>query len=467
MINTILYLFLITSFFPVIDFSIDLGFFQLSIFRVITIIVICMSFFIAIKQRHECFSIIRSMNIYAISFHSVWLLYAILTVFWIKDYSHWFKSVYFLGLSLFSIIFFNYFFKEKKQIKVAMILITIILVINSVIGIYEVFSSNYFFLSNELVSDYSYKHLPVSWFNNTNDFAMLMLIGFNLCLFCKNLFTNKVIRIFFLIDGSLMISLIFLAGSRANVFGLAISVILLICFYIIKRAKKQIFDLAIIMMLAILSLFVLNQMGLYRQGTSITSTVSGVYQMISTPAEVGEQSGTTQQTITIHENIDESINTRINLIKNGLYFLYRTYGFGVGSGNIEYWMENYAIFPINTINMHNWWFEILTAYGVLILIGYLIFYGRIILHAMVIAFTYPLDSRESQLSIITICIMGGLIFGLISSSSNFGSEWLCVFMAVLSSLSIIIKPKFRVDANFFEKIAIRFSYLGQMRDLEQ
>lgn len=117
MINTILYLFLITSFFPVIDFSIDLGFFQLSIFRVITIIVICMSFFIAIKQRHECFSIIRSMNIYAISFHSVWLLYAILTVFWIKDYSHWFKSVYFLGLSLFSIIFLIISLRRRNRLR--------------------------------------------------------------------------------------------------------------------------------------------------------------------------------------------------------------------------------------------------------------------------------------------------------------------------------------------------------------
>lgn len=467
MINIILYLFLFTSFLPVIGFSINLGFFQLSIFRVVIIIAICISFFIAIKQRHRCFSFMRNMNIYAIFFHLVWLLYAILTVFWVKDYLHWFKSVYFLGLGLFSIIFLNYFLKKKKQIKVTIILITIILVINSLIGIYEVFSSKYFFLSKELVSDYSYKHLPVSWFNNTNDFAMLMLIGFNLCLLCNNLFINKVIRIFFIIDGSLMMTLIFLAGSRANIVGLAISVILLICFYVFRRANNQLFYLFIIIMLAIVSLFVLNQMGLYRQRTSISSTVSGVYQMISTPSELGEQSSTTQQPKTIQDNIDESINTRINLIKNGLYFLNKTYGFGVGSGNIEYWMENYAIFPINTINMHNWWFEILTEYGVLILIGYLIFYGRIILHAMVIAFTYSFDSSESQLSIITISIMGGLIFGLISSSSNFGSEWLCVFMAVLSSLSIIIKPKLRVDANIIEKIAIRFSYLGQMRELEQ
>ena len=73
-----------------------------------------------------------------------------------------------------------------------------------------------------------------------------------------------------------------------------------------------------------------------------------------------------------------SINERFNLIRNGFYFLYSTFGFGVGVGNIEYWMANFPKYNIVVLNIHSWWAEILVGYGVFVFAGYLLFYLGII-----------------------------------------------------------------------------------------
>jgi len=82
----------------------------------------------------------------------------------------------------------------------------------------------------------------------------------------------------------------------------------------------------------------------------------------------------------IHQYIQQmaSVGERINLIRNGIHFLYSTFGFGVGAGNIEYWMANYPKYDVKVLNIHNWWAEILAEYGVFVFAGYVLFYFDII-----------------------------------------------------------------------------------------
>jgi len=71
----------------------------------------------------------------------------------------------------------------------------------------------------------------------------------------------------------------------------------------------------------------------------------------------------------------------MNLIRNGLVFLSSTFGFGVGAGNIEYWMEHNPVYNTSSItNMHNWWIEILVAYGVIIFILYIVFFAKLFMN---------------------------------------------------------------------------------------
>ena len=121
---------------------------------------------------------------------------------------------------------------------------------------------------------------------------------------------------------------------------------------------------------------------------------------------------------------------RINLIKNGLFFLISTFGLGVGAGNIEQWMIGKAIYNTNgIINMHNWWLEIIVGYGLLIFIMYLVFYIKLFKSVYRI-FKYSRNEIDISISLGIMCFMVGYVIGSVSSSSNVNSEWLWVFWGI-------------------------------------
>jgi len=342
---------------------------------------------------------------------------------------------------LFSVFLINYFFRNIREIKTAILIIAVVIFLNTIIGYYEVFTTNYQFLDEEIALDYATRRYPVSWFYNPNDFAMLMLVGFNIMIYLTNQeYKYKWINIIFLLETSFIIPLIFIAKSRANIIGIEISIFVLLIFYFVKKRKQQIIILFCVLALSTLLLILLNKLDLYDYGAS---------------------------SLSFGAKRDISISNRVNLIKNGLIFLYRTYGFGVGAGNIEYWMAKFAVYPVFAVNMHNWWAELLTAYGIIILIGYLVFYGRITVHAAYIAFSYPTESDEFNISVLIVSMMAGLSIGLIGSSSNFGSEWLWIFMAILSVLQMVIVPQVSKDSSVFENLIFKFCYFGQTKEIEQ
>ena len=123
---------------------------------------------------------------------------------------------------------------------------------------------------------------------------------------------------------------------------------------------------------------------------------------------------------------------RINLIKNGFVFLKDSFGFGVGAGNIPYYLENYSRFEIGTIfSLHNWWLDILITYGVGLFILYLVYYGKLV----VILYKMKNTSNDfvRYTSISFISILSSYLIGSTSSSSNFPIMWIWVFFAIMIS----------------------------------
>ena len=137
-----------------------------------------------------------------------------------------------------------------------------------------------------------------------------------------------------------------------------------------------------------------------------------------------------------------SVYVRLNLIRNGLSFLRSKAGFGVGAGNFEYYMSNFAIYDTKRIiNSHNWWLEILVNYGIFIFIGYIIFYLGIILNLRKIY--YEKLSRYEKI------ICEGLLISLIgfslvslgpSSIMAFRPQWL-LFAFALAFLNYILNKE--------------------------
>ena len=122
---------------------------------------------------------------------------------------------------------------------------------------------------------------------------------------------------------------------------------------------------------------------------------------------------------------------RINLIRNGFEFLITTFGFGTGAGNVEYWMENYAVHNVSSVyNIHNWWMEVLVGCGLIIFVGCVIFYVKF-MRSMWMRFRKSRNRTDIVLSAGILSIMVAYIVGGVGSSSNMNTEWLWVFWAIV------------------------------------
>jgi teichuronic acid biosynthesis protein TuaE len=138
---------------------------------------------------------------------------------------------------------------------------------------------------------------------------------------------------------------------------------------------------------------------------------------------------------------DSSDPIRVNLIKNGFEFLKHTFGFGTGAGNIEYWMANKSIYDTLLVtNMHNWWMEILTGYGVFVFVGYMWMYLTMT-KGFFTAFMHSEDKFIQNVSIGLLCCMVAFLMGSVSSSSNITQEWLWVFWGVVVGTYYYIECK--------------------------
>lgn len=404
MMKKMAYLSVVTSLIGASAISIDLGNFQLSIFRII-IILMLFGLIVNLFKKNGIININRmKSNSYSIWFMCIWLTYAILTLAWAKDYISWGRAVYFLGLGVFCVIMYNKIFKSSDDILVTFRIISIMTVIHNVIGWYELTTGNYLFLAKEIAALYTHGNYPVSIFSNTNDFATFMLISTfvnYICLANSRRLLMRIIHISLIISS---IYLLIMTGSRANILGLFIA-FAVFAYFSFQNRRGRIIIFAFCAVAFTFLLFmpnVINDFLLYIN--------DALYFKFS--AQMGSDS------------------IRINLIKNGLLFLINTFGFGTGAGNIEYWMSNYAVYSTeNFVNIHNWWMEILVSYGVIIFILYLAFYVTLFRSQLKI-YRYSKDKIESIIALGLMCCMVGFAIGGMSSSSNISSEWLWVFWGI-------------------------------------
>lgn len=140
----------------------------------------------------------------------------------------------------------------------------------------------------------------------------------------------------------------------------------------------------------------------------------------------------------LHENSlnlsKSSDQVRWNLIRNGFYFLRKTYGFGVGAGNLYEWLSTKSVYYIGSIRyMHNWYIEILATFGVVIFVLYLIYHIRVML-----ALLHNSRTERNILGIHTGYLLSFICFTLmsISSSTNVYSEWVWMYLAVFSAYTV-------------------------------
>ena len=128
---------------------------------------------------------------------------------------------------------------------------------------------------------------------------------------------------------------------------------------------------------------------------------------------------------------------RLNLWRNGLLFLGQTFGLGVGAGNIETWMAEFGFLDTEVIvNMHNWWLEILVAYGAIVFIAYVLMYSLLIYKLWKLRWKVSDPLRAVNNSFVAFLI--AFIFASITSANNMLIEWhWLIFALIISYLKLI------------------------------
>jgi len=136
---------------------------------------------------------------------------------------------------------------------------------------------------------------------------------------------------------------------------------------------------------------------------------------------------------------DSGLDVRSNLIKSALYYTIATFGFGVGAGNIEYYLANFPIHETGPItNIHNWWLENLANYGFIFMSLYFAFFFSLFYSLWKVRTHSPYVEIKSMAEAM-ICLLVAFPISSISSSSliAFNPHWLIFgFMLALINFHI-------------------------------
>jgi teichuronic acid biosynthesis protein TuaE len=385
-------------------FSIGVGPFKLSVFRMLVIMIFLMMGFDFLIIRLKRLTYHKSIR-FSMIFMLFWFFYALLSVIWVKDFNGWLRSVYFIFLGVLLMFIMISYLTKKEDIVLALKFISVMIVAHNILGWFEVFTGRYFFLSSERLAEYIRKSLPVSMFGNTNDFALFLFFAIFILMICWANAENLKAKVFYAVTLFSSIILLVLTGSRASILGMILGLGVVLVSLLDRKKLTFLAKLSLLMLL----IFVFFSPNFIKDiQTQVISQLSFNF-----------------------SRQDSSDYVRMNLIRNGLSFLMQTNGLGTGAGNIEYWMANFALYNTEGItNIHNWWFEILVGYGVLTFALYSAFYAR-----LVSFFSKKIRSSggviDKSLSIGITAMLIGFLVASVGSSTNISNEWLWVVWSII------------------------------------
>lgn len=404
----LVYLLVISVFFGAQILSIDAGIAKISMYRLILGLTILSLFYLAYSN-HPRFSLSFSLknNQYRLIYF-FWLFTAVVSIIWANDFTGWIKGVFFVGTGIVSISLISYFMKSQKDIKMLFLILFTMIGLHQLIGWFEIFTNHYQWAdlsSNKLAQFASSPSLrdPYSIFTNINDYSTLIYASIPIACIVynnSNRFKLKILSVLSIISAIL---LLLRTGSRGNQLALLTFIITIVLIKVINRKvlKYAISSIGIITVVTIICYFMFSEFRIVIYNVIqrfFTGTGSNVY--------------------------------RINMILNGFIFLSRSFGIGVGAGNVEYWMTNESVFLVDAPNIHNWFMDILVGYGLITFILYLIMYIYI-LRQLFVSYKYSQNPFIHSTSFYLFAYIVSFVFSSISSASNIFIEWQWVLWGVI------------------------------------
>ncbi|MEH7086474.1 O-antigen ligase family protein [Neobacillus drentensis] len=410
---TVMYLLVMTTFLNQSVLNIHVGFFSIFLYRLVLIAAVIVFLFHAIKERNLP-QFWNQVNVKEIMlFLLFWMAYGSVSLLWAKSIIEGIKSLILLGMGITFVFLAVFTFRKMTSLFLFYGIWMFMTVFLMVIGLINHFA-HIQLPTSTLYGGPEYKlSFPTSVFFNQNDFATFLTISF---FFYLSLTKNS--KYVFLKTTSLLLAiicvyLIYLTESRASLLGVMIG-LLVYMFILLPRFLKKI---AVI----------------------IGSTVF----LLSTIVFFGKLVDLfNASTINLSNGMLPSNIARLNLLKNTLHYILDSFGFGVGAGNISFYLKNESIYPTNNVvEVHNWLAEIMGNFGIGILLGYITMYAYLFIRLYKF---YRVGRNRNQKGLLEACMLGLIGFAVSSISpssiSNLFFHW--VFLGlVISTVSVLKDTK--------------------------
>jgi teichuronic acid biosynthesis protein TuaE len=184
---------------------------------------------------------------------------------------------------------------------------------------------------------------PFATFNNPNDYAAFLSLAFPFLGFALITGKSPWVRSLMLVALISIPCLLMLTGARLVLIGFAVQLLVFAAFRV--RTMRDFL--------------------LFVTVTAVSGSVGYfvVFQILSLNQQLVIVTGSTGVE-------DASLLMRWNMIRNGLEFLWHSYGIGVGPGGYENYIEaGRGPYPTGiAVNPHNLWIEIASQYGVVVIV---------------------------------------------------------------------------------------------------
>lgn len=410
--RNIMYVLLLSTFLNQSIISVNVGVFSLFLYRILLLLAIVLYVSTALYKKRLVEDFNRSGLSYIWLFFGGWIVYGVISVLWSISIIGSIKYMSLLIMGIAFVYLASMTFKTRQQLKYFLagwLGMTVLLV-----GIGFV---NYFF-SIQLPSSGLYGasvhklSFPTAVFFNQNDFAVYLGISFFFFLAVAKNAKRTMLKGTMLILSVLVLILLYLTESRAAMLAVVGGGLVYLFLLIPKRGKKLILR-------TLFGVFLLGCFLFANRG------IAKVQLLIHSAGEYG-----------LNEVLPSNL-ARINLLRNTFYYLLDSYGFGIGAGNIPYYLEHKSYFPTgNVYQVHNWFAEIAGNFGLVILLGYLL----VLIYAFIEFYRiYQRINSSTDKMLLEACMIGMISF-LISSISpssvmNLYFHW--VFLGfILSTLSV-------------------------------
>jgi len=403
--SVLVYLAFITGIWGNYLFTIDVGPFNLFPYRIILLVLWVIGIVQVIMVGR--LSVPHRKVFPFLIFLGIWLLWAFASLLWAASKTDGIRGVIFLFTGSTIILFTLLYLQTSEKLDHLYVLLICVYVALIPVGFWETLTGTHLPISrlyNTLRIHQRYA--PTTFFVNPNDYAAYIILSWPL-LFTRIQYSKR--WPFRIIGSMALISswyLLFKTSSRAGYIAFLFQIIF--WFLVIVRPRTQIRFTIIVLIITCLLLLTFP---------SKTTQIEHIL-----------------QTQLIEFNFEDFISTnasnmtRFNLLRNAFIFFCDSLGFGVGAGNVDFYMEREGIFPTGQVyNTHNWWMELLANYGLLIFLGYLIFYITL-LGRIALKYRHTITGMDKALNTaLQIALVGFLIVSVSPSSvMAFRPQWMLI-----------------------------------------